>query len=875
MNLSYLSKLIILSSLIFGFSLAQAGSKEPRVVVLVHGLLGDSKSFCDLENMLEPYLRGDKNSPDYNPNIHVITINYATSSPTDNVAQFAAEMGDQLQTFFFNPAIKPSNPRFKDPEGNLDPLPLNTPIDFIVHSQGGLVVNTYADLYVNSQGINRGSYARLKNKPYPKNIQRVISLGSPFWGSPIASGLGDKVDSHENLSETGALIQNILVHLDIKKDQQLKDMSYGSQRLSDLRWSFMGEDPYGGNDPNPEKISKIKGPFTPNTQFYNVVGNINMGSDINSISTGTLEKFDTVLKGILASIPLTGLPSAVTQGLLIDKLTNGGLSDDLKVEFRNRLRSFYGFTLERDYDLAVDAASGRMDFHYHIESETDHSKGVCGTTNIALGHYMPIDDSHFPGVPGFNGVACIKAPFPSDLKGDAGPTQIDNSIRKFFENPPSSKLTAELMSRNIEKFYKVVEVIKNEPGKNHISALSFAGFDRKAQNFAFGGKSENLPKMRNFVSEISIHLPKGINRKVLDNTNSNLSYINPRRDYEKKTTGWTGYGARGYIKSVNQSKSGIFANGSTPFSRTLFVNNGDIGKSVNAQNYQAYVHQGRFYGDRSYQMALHGKLEPGLAKQYGKIENSQCQVNVDGEFPSDEIGYDIAIPGFVGRNHKVRVSPSFTTYSEIYLDRLFTLPSLQKNDTVRSKTLDGKEMLDSSTARLWRDSVNGDKYLLSTVTDYDYQPKLQKFNRAVWYNLKTNQVEHTYGTQAELGKFDPIKDRCYRAVVGRYTQGFHENRAYKIFSSEREDFPIHSGETVEVLGRLNYLGKDRYLVSNPRIASEVIRTSSKMGPTKLKGTPWADQRYYVWVEEKDIDIIDKPAICNGGRPLEANDSIAQ
>src|SRR5207237_513687 len=89
-------------------------------------------------------------------------------------------------------------------------LPADTEYSIIVHSQGGLVAMSYLNScfkqeksrcdyiegineYTNDGLQNQISAEKLSNQidvkehfPTPQNIKMFITLGTPFWGSPVA-----------------------------------------------------------------------------------------------------------------------------------------------------------------------------------------------------------------------------------------------------------------------------------------------------------------------------------------------------------------------------------------------------------------------------------------------------------------------------------------------------------------------------------------------------------------------------------------------------------------------------------------------------------------------------------------------------------------
>lgn len=176
-----------------------APSRLPLTVFLVHGMGGDETTFCDLKSVLETYYheRSLNKTPFY-----VHPIRYSTHTEGLRPIEFKAELNQQIVDFYIE-----------------NKLPSHAPYMIIAHSQGGVVGMRY---FIDCLWKRRcgGDKAHLT----PGNFKRLITLGSPFWGSPVASSISE-----------GGFIKDFLAGLSGAKLAQVKALAQGSIPLTNMR----------------------------------------------------------------------------------------------------------------------------------------------------------------------------------------------------------------------------------------------------------------------------------------------------------------------------------------------------------------------------------------------------------------------------------------------------------------------------------------------------------------------------------------------------------------------------------------------------------------------------------------------------------------
>jgi hypothetical protein len=144
-----------------------SSSGKPRhVIFTVHGLSGNEETFGYMGEASKLYLS------QLRPNYDVETINFIyPSGQSEKEGAYEFAFGPKgLNNFVKN--------YFKD-----RPLTSNDKISFVCHSQGGLI----AYIWFFSHTLQQGDDFK-----YVKQTDSIITLGTPFWGSKIASILTDR-----------------------------------------------------------------------------------------------------------------------------------------------------------------------------------------------------------------------------------------------------------------------------------------------------------------------------------------------------------------------------------------------------------------------------------------------------------------------------------------------------------------------------------------------------------------------------------------------------------------------------------------------------------------------------------------------------------
>lgn len=171
-NFLILISLFILSCNSFPTKDNRSPASVPRhIVIAVHGILGDDTTWGDLGNILTTHLKAI--NPNYQPEFY--SYHYEKTKGQENTFQYG-EVG--LNEFLDNVV-------FKD-----RPLAADDRISFVAHSQGGLVVSIwYVDTLVAAAKEAGGRYKSdlAKYAKYANQVETIMTLGTPFWGSKLAT----------------------------------------------------------------------------------------------------------------------------------------------------------------------------------------------------------------------------------------------------------------------------------------------------------------------------------------------------------------------------------------------------------------------------------------------------------------------------------------------------------------------------------------------------------------------------------------------------------------------------------------------------------------------------------------------------------------
>lgn len=206
--------------------------REKHLIFFVHGIGGNAESFGNMPSFLPIHLTNLQSKYEFEG--HVYT--YPTADDKMHTTNFAIHLSE-----FIEQKIR------KDP-GNK-----NAKISIVAHSQGGIVTTIW---------FYRMKMADNRFHNHLDRINTVITLGTPFWGSKLASIASE--DSHswiwwrkQNGRGASDLISNI-------GRRQMSDMSFSSNTLQEFRNNLFAIAP------------QLKATKLSNIRFLNVTGNANM-----------------------------------------------------------------------------------------------------------------------------------------------------------------------------------------------------------------------------------------------------------------------------------------------------------------------------------------------------------------------------------------------------------------------------------------------------------------------------------------------------------------------------------------------------------------------------------------------------------------------
>lgn len=177
-----------------------AGSHKPRhVIITVHGLSGNTLTWGHFEDVTKQYL------PLVRPDTEVVISNFiypTGQSEKLSTFDFANKLNEHIEKLFRDQPIQPDDR-----------------ISLVGHSQGGIVSYIWF-------------FSRILNdhldQTYISHVESIITLGTPFWGSKLATMLTDK-----RIPNIVPII-NLLAETPITR-RELVDMSFGSDSLHTFR----------------------------------------------------------------------------------------------------------------------------------------------------------------------------------------------------------------------------------------------------------------------------------------------------------------------------------------------------------------------------------------------------------------------------------------------------------------------------------------------------------------------------------------------------------------------------------------------------------------------------------------------------------------
>ncbi len=195
--------------------LSSSNDSPPRhIVISVHGLSGDPSNFGFLGEALTSHLQGLRP----NERTEYYSVSYPTGQKsTNSIYDFAY---DYLGPFIQNQVFGIQDIRPEDR------------ITLIGHSQGGLVsMIWYVDSLIPADPHRSTEQSReypVKFQKYAQQVDSIITLGSPFWGSQLASRFSDELKP--NLNEL----------LGLSNQFELESLQLGSNTVYRFRRTSIG-----------------------------------------------------------------------------------------------------------------------------------------------------------------------------------------------------------------------------------------------------------------------------------------------------------------------------------------------------------------------------------------------------------------------------------------------------------------------------------------------------------------------------------------------------------------------------------------------------------------------------------------------------------
>lgn len=183
-----------------------ATTQADHLVFLIHGVGGNTNSFGKMQQALTQHL----NSTNKLGKVIVIPFQYDTANDQLGIDDFAKQFNDFIVSHLEIFGHEKST------------------VSVVAHSQGGLVTTTlYYKSYLNADGFD--------NK-LSKKIKNVVTLGTPFWGSKVATLVENHPDIFvklknrfgDQLGPVGTIGKN-----------QVLDMALGSKNTQRFRRNLM------------------------------------------------------------------------------------------------------------------------------------------------------------------------------------------------------------------------------------------------------------------------------------------------------------------------------------------------------------------------------------------------------------------------------------------------------------------------------------------------------------------------------------------------------------------------------------------------------------------------------------------------------------
>lgn len=183
---------------------ASSSNKPRHLIITVHGLSGNVETFGMFGDVTKQYLEQLDSRYEVKP----VNFVYPTGK-SEKLSAYDFAMGPKGLTAFIDE-------QFKD-----RPMSPQDKISFVCHSQGGLV--TYMWFFTTV-------LSRTEGHQYLPQIDSIITLGTPFWGSKIASILTD-----ENNLDIVWLLKALAPKNSPITRREISDLAFASDTVNNFR----------------------------------------------------------------------------------------------------------------------------------------------------------------------------------------------------------------------------------------------------------------------------------------------------------------------------------------------------------------------------------------------------------------------------------------------------------------------------------------------------------------------------------------------------------------------------------------------------------------------------------------------------------------
>jgi len=184
--------------------LSNINQKPKHIIITIHGLSGNASTFGYFKEVTEKYL----NEANTNYKAEVVNFVYPTGE-NESQGTYDFALGPKGLDHFINKLYL---------EKNLTP---NDKISFVCHSQGGIIAYMWYFTTLTSD---------TENSKILYNIENIITLGTPFWGSKIASVLTD--DRNPDIIP----LMKLFAPEDFQiTRREISDLAFGSDIVHNLR----------------------------------------------------------------------------------------------------------------------------------------------------------------------------------------------------------------------------------------------------------------------------------------------------------------------------------------------------------------------------------------------------------------------------------------------------------------------------------------------------------------------------------------------------------------------------------------------------------------------------------------------------------------